>query len=140
MPVTKGQRGDFVVRQQLILSNLPATRTELAVKIGVHTATIQRHLDWLVSEQRAHVASCGQRGGNNCLVNVYAAGPAPEGLVVRTRKARTKREPAPVPEPELAAYLPRPIPERDPLTAAFYGPAHSSEQLSEKISLTSTQC
>ena len=108
-----------------VLAQLPTegpgiTRDEIAQAVGISTNSVGRGLKFLRAEGLAHLSGYADTGCGGPHKELYSAGPTPPDLcVVRPTRIRPREQ------VEVAKRVrdERRSVRRDPLTAAFFGPA-----------------
>lgn len=96
------------------------TRDEIAAAVGIHANSVGRGLRYLMAEGLVHLSGYADTGCGGPHKKLYSAGPTPPDLrLVRPKRVRPREQ---VDAAKRVRDERRSV-RRDPLTAAFFGPA-----------------
>lgn len=111
--------------REAVLAALPTegsgvTRDDIALAVGISNNSVGRGLKFLMAEGLAHLSGYSDTGHGGPHKELYKAGPMPpDSCLVRPKRVRPRERV----EAAKRVRDERRSVRRDPLTAAFFGPA-----------------
>lgn len=79
--------------RQRIIDAMPGSQKEIAIKIGIDESAVNKWLRRILESKDAHItATVLPDKGRGRLRNIYAAGPEPEGFVLKKYEPLTKEQ------------------------------------------------